>query len=97
MQKDAKIFFKDPFTLETLIKGDKENWRNFVDDPLRRTVIESTLAINEFDPTLASSLNFSNPEAFKAVICPLGLEELRAVVHYELMTLNMLIVATRTN
>ena len=31
------------------------------------------------------------------MICPLGLEELRAVVRYELTNLNLLIVGTRTN
>ena len=60
-------------------------------------VIDTELAIKEFDPTLASALNFSNPEAFKALVCPLGLEELRTVVRYELLNLQMLIVATRHN
>ena len=60
-------------------------------------VIDTELAIKEFDPTLASALNFANPEAFKALVCPLGLEELRTVVRYELLNLQMLIVATRHN
>ena len=41
--------------------------------------------------------NFGDPEAFKALLCPLGLEELRVVFRYECMNLNMLIVAVRTN
>jgi hypothetical protein len=55
------------------------------------------LSIKEFDPTLTSAINFSDPEAFKALVCPLGLEELRATVRYEMVNLNLLIVATRTN
>ena len=46
---------------------------------------------------MIACLNFSDPEAFKALLCPLGLEELRIVYRYELMNLNMLIVAVRTN
>ena len=45
------------------------------------------LAVNEFDVKLKSHLNFSDPECFKAIILPLGLEELRAVVAYEVMNL----------
>jgi len=55
------------------------------------------LAINEFDKSLASSINFSDSECFKATIIPLGLEELRCVVQYEIVNLQALIVGTRTN
>lgn len=51
----------------------------------------------EFDPSMIACLNFSDPEAFKALLCPLGLEELRVVYRYELMNLNLIIVAVRTN
>lgn len=46
---------------------------------------------------MTACVNFSDPEAFKALLCPLGLEELRIVFRYELMNLNMLIMAVRTN
>lgn len=46
---------------------------------------------------MIACLNFSDPEAFKALLCPLGLEELRVVYRYELMNLNLIIVAVRTN
>ena len=49
--------------------------------------MQSELSIKEFDPTLLANLNFSDPEAFKALVCPLGLEELRCVVRYELVNL----------
>ena len=49
--------------------------------------LEIKLAINEFDQQLRSAVNFSDPECFKALILPLGLEELRAVTAYEIMNL----------
>ena len=51
----------------------------------------------EFDPSMIACLNFADPEAFKALLCPLGLEELRVVYRYELTNLNLLIVGVRTN
>lgn len=50
------------------------------------------LTIEEFDTRLTSTFNFSEPECFKSLILPLGLEELRAVVAYEIMNLQSLIV-----
>jgi hypothetical protein len=58
---------------------------------------EIKLAINEFDRKLRSCINFMDPECFKALILPLGLEELRTVVQYEVMNLQALIVGVRTN
>jgi hypothetical protein len=45
------------------------------------------LAINEFDPKIRSSLNFMDPECIKALLLPMGLEEFRTVVQYEVMNL----------
>lgn len=61
------------------------------------TIVNTELSVKEFDPTLTAVLNFADPEAFKALVCPLGLEELRAVVRYELLNLHMLVVAVRHN
>ena len=61
------------------------------------TGIELPLAINEFDPTLRSHINFSDPDAFKMMLCPTGLEEVRMALFYQLMNLQTLIVATRNN
>ena len=46
---------------------------------------------------MLACLNFADPESFKALLCPLGLEELRVVFRYELVNLNLLIVAVRSN
>jgi hypothetical protein len=55
------------------------------------------LDIKEFDPSLLSNFNFRNPEAFKYCITTAGLEEVRAVLAYQLMQKHLLIVATRVN
>ena len=97
MGKEGKVFFKDNFNFDTHLSGG-ENWKNFVDTvPGMETIINTELAIKEFDPSLTAVCNFANPEAFKALVCPLGLEELRCVVHYELSNLQTLIVAVRHN
>jgi len=80
MNKEGKVFFKESFNLETYMSGG-DNWINYVDEgPKSGRLSDSGLAIKEFDPTILSVMNFAEPEAFKALICPLGLEELRAVV-----------------
>ena len=65
--------------------------------PALHTASPTSLAIIEFDPTMTACINFSDPEAFKALLTPLGLEELRVVYRYELTNLNLLVTAVRTN
>jgi hypothetical protein len=55
------------------------------------------LAIREFDPVLLSNFNFRNPDSFKYNILTSGLEEVRAILHYQLLQKHLLIVATRIN
>jgi len=100
MAKDGRINFKDPFNFSTFLSGTSTTgrWKNFVDTgPGHSTAYPLNLSIMEFDPTMIACLNFSDPEAFKALLCPLGLEELRIVYRYEQINLNMLVVAVRTN
>ena len=97
MGKEGKVFFKDSFQLDTFITGG-DNWTNFVDEgPGSELHQNSDLAINEFDPSLRAVMSFGDPEAFKALVCPLGLEEMRLVVYYELINLYQLITAVRHN
>lgn len=70
---------------------------DFIEDGSGDEVSMGCLAVNEFDPKLRSSVNFGDPEAFKAILLPMGLEELRACVQYEVMNLQCLIVGTQTN
>jgi hypothetical protein len=86
MSKEGKVYFKDPLNFENFINLGGEGYINFIDEG-PSTGIEIKLAINEFDPSLRSHMNFSDPEAFKAMICPMGLEELRVTVAYEIMNL----------
>ena len=55
------------------------------------------LDVQEFDPTLLSNFNFRSPDALKLCITTAGLEEVRAVLAYQLMQKHLLIVATRAN
>jgi hypothetical protein len=73
-------------------------WKNYVDTgPGFETCLKTELSVKEFDPSLTAVMNFSDPEAFKAIVCPLGLEEFRAVVRYELLNLQMFVTAVRHN
>jgi hypothetical protein len=53
-----------------------ENFIDFVEDGPGDDV-KINIAINEFDPKLRSALNFMDPECVKAMMLPMGLEELR--------------------
>lgn len=74
----------------------EEGELSFLDDG-PASVHEIELAINEIDPVIASNLNFRSADAFKMMITPSGLEEVRAILHYQMMQKQALIVATRTN
>lgn len=69
---------------------------NFIDDgPASFTDFD--LAIREFDGSLKSNLNFRNPDAVKMLTTTAGLEELRGVLHYQLMHKQLLIIGVRMN
>jgi hypothetical protein len=69
---------------------------DFVEDgPASKKTIG--LAINEFDPTMASNINFKHPDCIKLLTTDSGLEEMRTLVHYQIMHKQALIVAIRTN
>ena len=86
MGKEGRIYFKDQFNFVNFVAGGGENFINFVSEgPTNDMNIK--LAINEFDTKLRSCINFMDPECFKALIMPMGLEELRVVVQYEVMNL----------
>lgn len=93
--KEPKAFFENPLNFESHIVGG-ENWKNFVDEG-PDTIFPTTLSIKEFDPTMCAVMNFADPEAFKALVTPLGLEEMRVVVRYEVMNLQLLTIGVRHN
>ena len=100
ISKDCKIYFKDlGFNFETFQRGGGARWKDFVDQGpgLKNLVAKTGLAIGEFDPSMVACIDFGNMECVKALLCPMGLEELRCVLRYEVMNLQALIVAVRTN
>lgn len=57
---------------------------NFFDDgPAHMEIID--LAAREFDSNLLSNLNFRHPDAFKINILTAGLEEVRAILLYQIL------------
>lgn len=47
--------------------------------------LDFDLAFREFDGTLKSSLDFKSESCVKALMTDLGVEELRAILHYQMM------------
>jgi hypothetical protein len=96
LNKEAILYFKDPFNFQTFIELADKNYINFVDEG-PASGVEIGVAINEFDPTLRSHINFTDPDSFKMMISPMGLEELRLVLFYQLMHLHTMIITTKIN
>ena len=61
------------------------------------TGVETYLAITEFDKSMISWINFRDPLCFQTLIWSCGLEELRAVIHYQIMHMQVLIIGVRLN
>jgi hypothetical protein len=55
------------------------------------------LAFREYDATLGACLDFRSESCIKALMTNLGVEELRAVVHYQLLQRQLLTVAVLRN
>ncbi len=84
-------------SFETIdIHDDQAGLINYFEDGTSHS-IKIGLAVNEFDPTLLANFNFRNPDTFKLNITTAGLEEVRAILMYQLLQKHLLIVATRTN
>lgn len=81
-----------PFETSAISKGNV----NFVDtnDGSKLTF---DLAFREFDSTLKACLDFKSDSCVKGLMTDLGLEELRAVVHYQLMQKQLLTIAVMRN
>lgn len=95
-QKQTKLLQSEGISFDSDLNDQEEKLVNYVDHgPAHMENID--LAVREFDPALLSNLNFRNPDAFKICILTSGLEELRAVLQYQLLQKHLLIVATRMN
>ena len=88
-----KLMADKPSLFVGMLTEDLAHWESYgITTPTQfdRYINEQTLyelVSNEYSKSLRSCVNFTDPECFKAMILPLGLEELRAVVAYELMNL----------
>ena len=89
-----KPFFTDQVKFDNYLNDQFKV--NYLDDGPSAT-LEFDLAIREYDSLLKSNLNFRNPDSVKMMICTSGLEELRAIVHYQLMHKQLLIIGVRLN
>ena len=55
------------------------------------------LPFMEFDNTLAINLDFKSESCIKALMTDLGVEELRGILHYQIMHQQLLTIAVMTN
>ena len=61
------------------------------------SLIEFDLPFREFDNTLRASLDIRRESCIKALMTDLGVEELRAILHYQMMQQQLLHVAVTVN
>lgn len=57
--------------------------------------LQIELAVKDFDPALLSNFNFRNPDGLVLNMFTSGLEEVRAVLQYQIMQKHLLIIAIR--
>ena len=95
--KNIKIELSDSISFDSLDTLESNvKTINYVDDgPASHEQIG--LAIKEFDPLLLSNFNFRNPDSFKFNILTSGLEEVRAILQYQLFQKYLLLSGVRQN
>ena len=95
---NIKCEFSDSVSFEAADTMDqqKEPLINYFDEG-PGSHLEFGLTIKEFDRNLLSTMNFRNPDSIKLCVTSAGLEELRAVLAYQLMQKHLLIIGTRMN
>lgn len=89
-----KLIFTDSINFET--QGITKGKINFLDLG-KGTILNLALPVKEFDSTLLSNLNFTHGQAFQLLITDLGVEELRSVLHYQMMQHQLLSIAVEKN
>ena len=61
------------------------------------TSLKLELPVKEFDPTMLSNLNFTHGQSFQILTTELGVEELRGVLHYQVMQHQLITIAIEKN
>lgn len=80
----TKLVLGDSINFDTSkVQSDSMNLIDFNDGSL----LDFDLPFREFDNTLRSSLDFRSESCIKALMTELGVEELRAILHYQVMQL----------
>lgn len=83
--KNAKLLQAEGIPFDQHLPFDvDQNFVNFMDHGCAHNH-QIDLAIKEFDPTLLSNFNFRNPDAFKLNVLTSGLEEVRAILQYQML------------
>jgi hypothetical protein len=70
---------------------------NMIDSNDGSKLARMDLPFEEFDATLRTNLDFQSEGCIKALCLHAGVEDLRAVLHYQLMQQQLLYVATGIN
>ena len=95
--KGVDVVMPDSISFDPVdIHDDQGDVINYFDEGTSHS-INIGLAVREYDPCLLSNFNFRNPDTFCINITDAGLEEVRAVLMYQLLQKHLLIVATRIN
>ena len=92
--KDARVNHPDPIAFST--SGILKDRVNIVDANHGKNKAFG-LPFMEFDPALAINLDLKSSSCIKALMTDLGVEELRAMLHYQIMHQQVLTVAVLTN
>ncbi|CDW83349.1 UNKNOWN [Stylonychia lemnae] len=93
-RQNFKVIYSDQINFDNYLIDQSKI--NYIDDGPAK-LIDFDLAISEFDQLLKSNLNFRSSDAIKMMMCNSGLEELRAILHYQLMQKQLLIIGVRMN
>ena len=81
-KESFKLVFSDSINFDTV--SITKEYVNFVDQN-DGSAKDIDLPFIEFDPTLKANLSFRSESCVKAFSLQLGVEELRGVLHYQIM------------
>ena len=79
-RSSLKYLAQSPIPFQAVDGMSREQINFFEDGSL--STMEVDLAVNEFDPSFKSNVNFMNSESVQCLVLDSGVQELRAVVHY---------------
>jgi len=81
------------FTTQNIMPNDIWNYIDLNDG----SHLKFNLPFVEFDHTLSAKMDFSSESCIKSLLTDLGVEELRAILHYQIMQQQLLTIAVKFN